>query len=106
MYQLTDQIAGGSFGYKDFKSIPYSGLFYRSFGEPIPSLRFMALREGFTDCKILAALKARNKKLKDVEIDAYLKSAAAEIIDRSPNDASLPDRTREKARKLAARQAQ
>ena len=106
MYQLTDQIAGGSFGYKDFKSIPYSGLFYRSFGEPIPSLRFMALREGFTDCKILAALKARNKKLKDAEIDAFLKSAATEIIDRSPNDASLPDRTREKARKLAARQAQ
>jgi len=103
MYQLTDHIAGGSFGSKDFKSIPYSGLFYRSFGVPVPSLRFMALREGFTDCKLIAALKAKNAKVDDPEIAAFLQSAAVEVIDRNPNDPALPDRMRTRARELLCR---
>ncbi|MBR3922418.1 MAG: hypothetical protein IKJ45_04855, partial [Kiritimatiellae bacterium] len=103
MYQLTDHIAGGAFGSKDFKSIPYSGLFYRSFGVPVPSLRFMALREGFTDCKLIAALKAKNAKVDDPEIAAFLQSAAVEVIDRNPNDPALPDRMRTRARELLCR---
>jgi hypothetical protein len=103
MYQLTDHIAGGAFGSKDFKSIPYSGLFYRSFGVPVPSLRFMALREGFTDCKLIAALKAKNAKADDPEIAAFLQSAAVEVIERNPNDPALPDRMRTRARELLCR---
>ena len=103
MYQLTDHIAGGAFGSKDFKSIPYSGLFYRSFGVPVPSLRLMALREGFTDCKLIAALKAKNAKAEDPEIAAFLQSAAVEVIDRNPNDPALPDRMRTRARELLCR---
>jgi hypothetical protein len=100
MYQLTDHIAGGSFGSKDFKSIPYSGLFYRSFGVPVPSLRFMALREGFTDCKVLAALREKQLRSPDPEIAAFLKSVAVDVMDKHANDAVFPERMRDKARAL------
>ena len=103
MYQLTDHLNGAKFGAKDFKSIPYGGLFYRSFGTPVPSLRYMALREGHTDVKFLAALKEKNVAANDPEIAAFLKDAAVEVIDRHPSDATCPDRLRDRARELLAK---
>ena len=103
MYQMFDHVHGGKFGAKDFLSTPYGGIFYGSFGVPVPSLRFMALREGFTDCKVLAALKARNAIAKDQEVAKFLDSAAVDVMDRHPNDATLPDRMRAKARDLLVR---
>lgn len=103
MYQLTDHIGGGKFGCKDFKSIPYGGLFYRSFGTPVPSLRLMALREGFTDVKFLAALKEKNRTANDPEIAAFLETAAQNTVVHRPNDTALPDRLRDRARELLAK---
>jgi len=103
MYQLTDHMNGAKFGSKDFKSIPYGGLFYRSFGTPLPSLRYMALREGHTDVRFLVALKEKNRTANDPEITAFLESAAVDVIDRHPSDAALPDRLRDKARELLAK---
>ena len=100
MYQMFDHVHGKRFGAKDFLSTPGAGFIYGSFGKPVPSLRFMALREGFTDCKMLEALKVRNAKAGDPEVAAFLESTAAEVMDRHPNDAALPDRMREKARNL------
>ncbi len=104
MYQLCDSLNGGGFGCKDFKSIPYGGLFYRSFGIPVPSVRYMALREGYTDVKFLAALRERNATQEpDAEIAKFLEDAALDVIDRRSADATLPDRLREKARELLAK---
>ena len=103
MYQLFDHVNGGGFGRKDFIAPPRGGLIYGISGMPVPSLRYMALREGFTDCKVLAALEARNAKDNDPEVAAFLGSAALEVLDRRPNDAALPDRMRERARELLIR---
>lgn len=100
MYQLTDQISGSGFGCKDFKSIPFGGLFYRSFGVPVPSLRFMALREGVTDCKVLAALREKQLRSPDPEVAAFLKSVAVDVMDKHANEAVFPERMRDKARAL------
>ena len=100
MYQLTDHISGSGFGCKDFKSIPYGGLFYRSFGVPVPSLRFMALREGVTDSKVLAALREKQLRSPDPEVAAFLKSVASDVMDKHANDADFPERMRDKARAL------
>ena len=103
MYQLTDSVGGAGFGFKDFKSIPVAGLFYRSFGRPVPSLRMMALREGFTDVKFIAALRERNRTANDPEIAAFLKSAADDVLVRHVSDNRFPDRIRDRARELLAR---
>ena len=103
MYQLTDSVGGAGFGFKDFKSIPVAGLFYRSFGKPVPSLRMMALREGFTDVKFIAALREKNKTANDPEIAAFLKSAAGDVLVRHVGDSRFPDRVRDRARELLAR---
>ncbi len=100
MYQLTDHVGGAGFGYKDFKAIPVAGLFYRSFGTPVPSLRLMALREGFTDVKFLAALKEASKGKTDAEVSAFLATAAEEVVVRHAGDAALPDKLRDRAREL------
>ena len=100
LYQMFEHVHGGKFGAKDFLSTPGAGVLYGSFGVPMPSLRFMALREGFTDCKMLAALKAANEKAGNAEVAAFLKSAASDVMVRRPNDATLPDKLRDKARDL------
>lgn len=102
LYQMFENIHSGKFGAKDFMSTPGAGIIYGSFGVPLPSLRFMALREGFSDCRMLAALKAANEKVGNPEVAEFLKSAATEVMDRHPNDASLPDKMRNKARDLLA----
>jgi hypothetical protein len=102
LYQMFENIHSGKFGAKDFLSTPGAGIVYGSFGVPLPSLRFMALREGFTDCKMLAALKAANAKAGNPEVAEFLKSAAIEVIDHHPNDATIPDKMRAKARDLLA----
>ena len=102
MYHLVDSAAGVP-GWGDFKGNPYGGVIYHLHGARMPSLRLMALREGFTDVKFLAALKTKNERAKDAEIAAFLKTAAEEVVVRRPNDAMLPDRLRDRARELLAR---
>ncbi len=100
MYQLFAHIHHGELGRKDFAMTPGSGIIYGSRGKPVLSLRYMALREGFTDCKMLAALRAGNALAKDPETTEFLKSAAIEVLDRHPNDAAFPERMRERAREM------
>ena len=105
MYQLFDHIHGKGFGRKDFIVSPRGGVIYGSYGAPVPSLRYMALREGFTDCKMLAALRKANAVAKDPEATAFLTSAAAEVVEQHANDPALPDRLRDRAREWLARLA-
>jgi hypothetical protein len=100
MYQMFDHIHGKRFGAKDFLSTPGAGLIYGSFGKPVPSLRFMALREGFTDCKMLAALRGRKDLLDRHDVAEFLRSAAIDVIDRHPNDSAFPERMRDHAREM------
>ena len=100
MYQLFAHIHHGELGRKDFATTPGSGIIYGGFGKPVLSLRYMALREGFTDCKLLAALRARNVVAKDPETAEFLKSAAIEVLERHPNDAAFPEKMRNRARNL------
>lgn len=102
MYQLFAHIHHGELGRKDFATTPGSGIIYGSFGKPVLSLRYMALREGFTDCKLLAALRARNVVAKDPETAEFLKSAAIEVLERHPNDAAFPEKMRNRARDMLA----
>ena len=100
MYQLFTHIHHGELGRKDFATTPGSGIIYGSFGKPVLSLRYMALREGFTDCKMLAALRAR-KDLRDRhDVADFLRSVATGVIDRHPNDAAFPERMRDQAREM------
>jgi len=102
MYQLFDHIHNRELGRKDFATTPGVGLIYGSFGKPVLSLRYMALREGFTDCKMLAALKARNAVAADPVTTEFLKSAAGEVLERHPNDAAFPEKIRSRARDMLA----
>ena len=90
-----------SFGSTDFKELTYGDIVYYAFGKPVPSVRYMAFREGITDIKYLAAVRAVAGD--DPEAKAFLERAAKEVIDLTPRDPKTPDRMREEARRLLLR---
>ena len=75
----------GGIGASDWKVVPQGGVCYRSFDDYIPSIRYMAIREGVTDIKYLSLVKdpARAR--------AYLER----IYVTNSHDPREPDRVRE-----------
>jgi len=88
----------GGVGAKDFKVPTYGEVIYRMYERPVPSIRFMAYREGVTDIRYLDAL--RELYPQDPEVKNFIKAASREVIVDKPFDSKAPDRLREQARAL------
>ena len=97
IYQIIDG-AGGN-GAANWKRKQNGGLIYRSFGDFIPSLRSLAIRQGVQDVKYLQVLREMGKELPEVQ--AFLKSAAKRVIaNPAGGDRYLADRVRDEAAEL------
>ena len=64
----------------------------------VPTMRYMALRQGVMDVKYLAKLKEAGKN--SPEAQAFLKNAAKRGVDDFNYDSSMPDKVREEAAHL------
>ena len=83
IYWFTD--AAGDVGASCWKVAPEGGICYRSFDSFIPSIRYMAIREGVTDLKYLSLVKDPAKAR------AYLER----IYVTNAHDPKEPDRVRQ-----------
>ena len=97
LYVFADSSYSLAHGEGSFKTVTYGGIVYRSFGQFIPSVRYMAFREGQTDLKYLEAL--RRLAGNDPEVKAFLEAAPHEVFAKE-QDATLPTKLREKALEL------
>ena len=97
IYQIIET-AGGA-GMPNWKTKQNGGLLYRSFGDFLPSLRSLALRQGVQDVKYLKILADVGKD--SPEAQAFLKDAAWRVV-RNPagGDRRLADRVRDEAARL------
>jgi hypothetical protein len=64
----------------------------------MPSVRYMAYREGVTDIKYMQAL--REMRGGEPEIAAFLKKAAERVVCSDPVSPGLPGEVREEIRRL------
>lgn len=92
-YQLLAVI--NSPGGTDWLAPTGGELLLLSFGEVVPTLRYMALRQGTTDIKYLDKLRS----LKHPEADKFLETATQRMIDNL-HDLDMPDKIREEAATL------
>ncbi|MBR4672931.1 MAG: hypothetical protein IKP00_00555 [Victivallales bacterium] len=92
MYQFTDGMAG--WGNSDWKSCATGSVSYRSFDEVLPSIRYMALREGMTDIKYLSL----------VQDQAFVEKAYNRVCRLNSHLISEPDAVREEAAQLIMKQ--
>ena len=92
-YRLEDERRGCAW------LAPTSGeLLIQTDTSSIPTMRYMALRQGVMDVKYLAKLKEAGKN--SPEAQAFLKNAAKRVVDDFNYDASMPDKVREEAAHL------
>ena len=97
LYQFSEHIKGRMLGYRDFIDLPYGGVIYYGRGDSaVPSLRYMALREGFQDIRYFDALERLAGGDSDVRM--FLDGASAKA--NGSTDARVPDRLREKMREF------
>jgi hypothetical protein len=96
MYQLYD-IRGG-IGVRDFKVPTFGGIIHFIYGNVIPTIRFMAFREGVTDLRYFA--KLREIAPGDPEVEKFIADAANRVLGSRKHDPKEPDRLREKAAKM------
>lgn len=96
MYQFYDR--QGGIGARDFKTPTSGGIGYFLYRRFVPSIRFMAFREGITDLKYIACLREIAGSDKDVE--AFVAEAVARALDTCRHDPGEPDRLREKIAKM------
>ena len=96
MYQLYD-IRGG-IGVRDFKVPTFGGIIHFIYGNVVPTIRFMAFREGVTDLRYFA--KLREIAPGDPEVEKFIADAANRVLGSRKHDPKEPDRLREKAAKM------
>lgn len=101
LYQFVDSCRDGVLGGLSFKTKNYGNIVYRSFDTFIPSVRYMAYREGVTDVKYLA--KLREVAGDDPDVRAFLETATRKTVVEDPSSVDLPDQMREKARECLLR---
>ena len=75
-----------------------TALLYHGPGYCIPSIRYMAVRQGMTDIKYLDKLRKVGKG--NPEAEQFLKTAAKRVCVDYPHDLSMPDQVREEAAEL------
>ena len=86
------------YGVVDYKVIPWGNVSYSAYGRVMPSVRYMAYREGVTDIKYLQVL--REKRGDEPEVAAFLKKAAERVVLAKSYSDDLPEIVREEARQL------
>ena len=96
LYQFSNG-AGGS-GRSSFKATTYGEIVYRSFDTFVPSVRYMAIREGQTDIRYLAAL--RKLRGDDSEVLKFLAEAPVKAVRNDPNNAAVAPQLRAEALNL------
>ena len=96
MYQFHDQ--QGGIGGRDFKTPTTGGIGYFVYGRFIPSIRFMAFREGVTDMKYFARL--REIAPGDKAVEAFVADAVNRALGTRKHDPAEPDRLRERAAQM------
>lgn len=97
LYQFLDSARTGRGGLS-LKTHTNGEIAYRLGEVTVPSVRYMAYREGITDIKYMEAL--RRLAGSDPKVAAFLKKAAAQVVVEDPSSRDLPERMREEARKL------
>ncbi len=91
IYQGID--AHGGAGAPNWKLCTYGGLLYRAGEAFMPSMRALALREGMTDVKYVAALKRLGKGREEVR--RFVADAAERVVSNPPGgDRALADKVR------------
>ena len=83
----------GGVGASDWKVTTRGGIYYKSFDHNIPSIRYMAIREGGTDIKYISLVKEPAKAGADLE----------RIYVTNAHDPNEPDRVREEILREFAR---
>lgn len=88
-------------GDRDFKATTAGSVAYCSYGTFIPSVRYMAMREGMTDLKYMTVLA--QVAAKDPEAQKLLKTAAKRVVQDESHDTTTPDRIRAEAMEIILR---
>lgn len=99
---------GGHYGRGCWKTDAGGGLIYRSFDEPVPSIRYECLREGMDDLKYMAKLaevvaEARKKTGSDKTLIKKAEAFLTETPKKVANDFPYKETLAEEARRQAAR---
>lgn len=81
-----------------WKGTPQGEILYHGADYAIPSIRYMAFRQGMTDVKYLAKLRELGKGIPEVE--EFLKNAAKRVAVDFAHDPNMPDTVREEAAQL------
>ena len=97
MYRFSRH-ANGTYGELGFKVVPYGEIVYSAGERMMPSVRYMAYREGVTDIKYMQTL--REMRGDEPEIAAFLKKAAERVVCGDPVSPGLPGEVREEIRRL------
>ena len=97
LYEFLDSSRTGR-GRLSFKTHTQGEIAFRLGEAIVPSVRYMAYREGITDIKYMEAL--RRLAGSDPKVAAFLTKAAAQVVVEDPSSRDLPERMREEARKL------
>ena len=93
MYQAIDGVRNSH-----FKGNNGGALIHLVNGVPIPSVRYMAVRQGVNDVKYLAKLREVGKD--SAEAQKFLKTAARRVLVEKAHDPNEADRVREEAAEL------
>ena len=97
MYHMLDASQADPAGALSLKVKP-SGEFVYRFGDVyVPTVRYMAYREGVTDIKYVEALRRESKG--DPAVRAFLEKAATDVVVGDPSSRDLPGRMREEIRR-------
>ena len=96
MYQFCD--TKGGLGARDFKIPTFGNIIYFHFGKVVPSVRYMAFREGITDLKYFA--KLRETAPGDPAVEKFISEAVDKALGKRRHDPREPDRLRELAAKM------
>ena len=86
------------YGELQYKVIPCGEISFSAGDREMPTVRYMAYREGMTDIKYLQAL--REKRGSEPEVAAFLKKAAERVVRDESYSASLPGAIREEIRQM------
>lgn len=97
MFRFTRSI-NPDYGDLSGKVIAYGEISFSTGGRVMPTVRYMAYREGMTDIKYLQAL--REQRGKEPEIAAFIEKAAERVVRTEANSVSAPGEVREEIRRL------
>ena len=97
MFRFTRSI-NPDYGDLSGKVIAYGEISFSTGGRVMPTVRYMAYREGMTDIKYLQAL--REQRGKEPEIAAFIEKAAERVVRTEANGVSAPGEVREEIRRL------